>query len=126
MNPYGLLKSIHVSCVAISITGFVLRFALAWTGSPLLGTRVARIAPHLVDTVLLVSAIGLAVIAGVAPWRDAWLGAKVIGLVVYVVAGSFAIKRARSRGGRLASGVIAIAVYAYIVSVALAKSPWSG
>ncbi len=123
---YDVLKSIHVSCVAISITGFVLRVGLVWTGSPLLGSRVARIAPHLVDTVLLASAIGLAAIAGVAPWRDTWLAAKVLGLVAYVIAGSFAIRRARTRGGRLAAGVVAIAVFLYIVVVAFTKSPRGG
>lgn len=124
MNPYTALKSVHLACVVASITGFAWRFGLAVAGSPSLQSRFARTAPHVVDTLLLASAIGVAVLGGFAPWQDAWLAAKIIGLLVYIVAGSYAIRRARSRGGRWVAGLVAFGVYAYIVAVAFSKSPW--
>jgi uncharacterized membrane protein SirB2 len=53
-----------------------------------------------------------------------WLPAKIFGLVLYIVLGTVAIKRGRSAGARTAAGIAALAVLAWIVSVALSKSPW--
>lgn len=57
---YLTLKLVHVGCAIASISGFTLRGILMLLDSPLLATRFARIAPHVVDTVLLASALWLA------------------------------------------------------------------
>ena len=57
---YLLVKQLHVACVALSLAGFAARGALMLAGSPLLNARWVRVAPHVVDTVLLASAIWLA------------------------------------------------------------------
>lgn len=119
-DTYLLLKTVHVGCATLSIAGFVLRFALMLNGSPMLGTRVARVLPHVVDTVLLASAIAMAWQLGGVP---AWLAAKIVALLVYIVLGAIAIRRGRHRGVRVLAGIAAIAVFAYIVSAAVAKSP---
>ena len=54
---YTALKHLHVACVVLSLTGFVLRFALTMRGSPLVERRFVRTAPHVIDTVLLAAAI---------------------------------------------------------------------
>ena len=88
-----------------------------------LARRWVRIVPHVVDTVLLVSAIALAAMIGDDPGTRGWLSAKVIGLLVYIALGSVALKYGPTRGVRSAAFVGALATFAYIVSVAVTKSP---
>ena len=58
------------------------------------------------------------------PFTDAWLTAKIFGLVVYIVLGSFALKRATTMQRRIRAFSGALLVYAWIVSVALLKTVW--
>ena len=119
---YTLLKYLHVGCVALSGAGFVLRGAWMLQGSPLLAQRWVRVLPHVVDTVLLASAIALALMLEQYPLVQGWLTAKLIGLVVYIVLGTIALKRGRTRAVRLTAFGAALLVFAYIVAVALTKS----
>lgn len=118
---FELVKSIHVGCVVLSGSGFVARGGLMLADSPLLRARVARVAPHVVDTLLLASALWLAWAIDQYPFVDAWLTAKVLGLVAYVALGSVALKRGRSKAVRAAAFFGALAVFGYIVSVALTR-----
>jgi uncharacterized membrane protein SirB2 len=81
-----------------------------------------RIAPHLIDTVLLASALWLAWQMGTEGTRG-WLWAKVIALCAYIAFGTIALKRGRTRRARIAAFAAALATFGYIVSVALTKSP---
>ena len=81
-----------------------------------------RVVPHVVDTVLLASALYLA--GQLGPGAGSWLAAKVAGLVVYVAAGVVALRGGKTRGARIAAFVFALATFGYIVSVAVTKSPW--
>jgi uncharacterized membrane protein SirB2 len=120
MSAYQILKHVHVTSAALSIAGFVLRYLLMLGRSPLLGSRAARVLPHVVDTVLLGSALAMAWMIGALP---AWLTVKIVALLAYIVVGSIALKRGRTMASRAAAGLVAIAVFAFIVSVALTKSP---
>jgi uncharacterized membrane protein SirB2 len=55
---------------------------------------------------------------------NAWLTVKVLLLVVYIVLGTFALKRGRTRKQRIIYYVAALLVFAFIVSVARAHNPW--
>jgi uncharacterized membrane protein SirB2 len=120
---YLALKWLHVGCAVLSIAGFALRGLLRLAGSPLLEARIARVAPHVVDTVLLASAVWLAALLGQYPFVQAWLTAKVLALVAYIVLGTLALKRARSKAARGAAFALALGAAAYIVSVALSRDP---
>ncbi|AQG99029.1 invasion protein [Burkholderia sp. KK1] len=123
MGDYFLpLRAIHMACAGISIAGFVLRWIWMLMDSRLLAARPARILPHIVDTLLLASAIALVAIIGFSA-NAAWLGAKIAGLVVYIVLGTLALKRGRTKGARAAYGVLAIIVFAFIASVARSHDP---
>ena len=123
---YLLLKYVHVSCVIASGCGFVLRGIWMLSESPCLQLRWVRIFPHIVDTGLLGSAIALAMISGQYPLAQDWLSAKVIGLVAYILCGTMALKRGRTKSTRAAFFVVALLIFAYIVSVALHRSPLAG
>lgn len=123
MTGYLLAKTIHVASVILSLGGFAARGALMLAASPLLERRFVRVAPHVVDTVLLASALWLAWIIHQYPFVQGWLTAKVIGLLVYIVLGAIALRRGRTRGVRIAAFVGAAATACYIVSVALTHDP---
>mgnify|MGYP000938773376 CR=1 FL=1 len=121
---YLALKHLHVTCVVLSVCGFVLRFALTAHGSAVVQRRFARTAPHVIDTVLLAAAIGMLVVGNIDPLEQPWLLAKIAGLLAYIVLGVFALRRAKSPAGRMAAFVGALASFAFVVSAALTKSAW--
>ena len=120
---YLLLKHLHMSCAALSGALFLLRGLWMLQDSPRLGQRWVRTLPHLIDTVLLASAVTLAVWSAQYPLAQPWLTAKVCALLLYIVLGSVALKRGRSKGIRAAAFLAALATFAYIVAVALSKNP---
>ncbi len=123
-----MLKYLHLGCVAISGAGFALRGIWMLQASPLLARRWVRITPHLVDTALLASALGLMLLSGQYPLQQDWLTAKILGLIVYIVLGSIALKRGPTWQIRVAAFGGALLVFAYIVAVAITKSvlPYAG
>ena len=121
--PYIALKHLHVTFVVLSGLLFLVRGIWMLRASPRLQQRWVRIVPHVVDTLLLASAIGLAVWSHQYPGQMPWLTAKVVALVAYIVLGTVALKRGRTEGARTAAFAGALACFAYIVSVAVTKNP---
>lgn len=120
---YLVLKHLHLTCVALSGLGFVVRGCWMVTDSSMLARRAVRIVPHFVDSALLVSALALAVSSHQYPFEQPWLTAKLIGLLAYIALGTFALKRGKTKSVRLACFGGALAVYAYIVSVGWSRNP---
>lgn len=120
---YLVLKYIHVTCAAISISGFFLRGVWMLTDSPLLNRRWVQIAPHVNDTLLLAAAIGLSIVTQQYPLVHGWVTAKVLGLLGYIGLGMFALRRGRSKALRAAFWLAALTSAGYVVSVALARDP---
>lgn len=93
------------------------------TDSSMLAYKFTKIAPHVIDTLLLGSAITLLFIIGQYPFINHWLTAKLIGLVVYIVLGTIAIKRGKTKGQRSVALVAALITFGYILSVAIRRDP---
>lgn len=85
--------------------------------------RWVKIMPHVIDTVLLASAIMLAVLIQQNPLADSWLAAKVVGLLVYIGLGMIALRFGKTRTVRVGAWIMAQLVFFYIVLVALTKNP---
>lgn len=119
---YAALKLVHAGAVVLSGVGLVIRYGVSVT-RPMPTGALVRVAPHVVDTVLLGSALALAWVGGFNPLRVPWLEAKLAGLAIYIVLGTIALRRGRTRRTRAAAFAAALIVYAYIVSVAVTKSP---
>ncbi|MES2125701.1 MAG: SirB2 family protein [Pseudomonadota bacterium] len=119
---YLTVKHFHMSCAALSGSLFLLRGS-ALFGAPPLRQRWLRVLPHVVDTLLLASAITLAVWSAQYPFVQAWLSAKVLALLAYIILGSIALRQGKSLGVRRIAFVAALGAFAYIVSVALTKHP---
>jgi uncharacterized membrane protein SirB2 len=118
-----LLKHLHISCVALSYSLFFLRGVWMMRGTLAQRGRWVRILPHAVDSVLLVSAVTLAVKLGISPLSSPWLLAKIVALLLYIALGAVALRRGRTRQTRLAAWLAAQAVFFYIVSVAVTHDP---
>ena len=120
---YVQIKWVHVAAVILSGALFSIR-----GGAQLLGASWKMAAPlrylsYTVDTVLLTAALMLATILHQMPFVNGWLTAKVLLLVVYIVLGSYALKRAPTRRARALCWIAALAVYVFIASIARAHHP---
>lgn len=122
---YFLVKQIHMTAAGLSLALFVLRAWWSVRGSGWLRRRWVRILPHLVDSVLLACGVWLMVLLRAWPMQHPWLMAKLIGLVAYIVVGSFAIKRGRTPRIRGLAALGAVAIFVYIVGAATAHHPLS-
>ncbi|WP_153131780.1 SirB2 family protein [Dechloromonas hortensis] len=120
---YLALKHLHVTCVVLSGLGFCLRGWWMLRDSPMLQQRLVRVLPHVVDTLLLGSALSMAFLSGQYPFVQGWLTAKLGGLLAYIVLGAMALKRGRTKAIRARYFVLALLAYGYIVSVALSRNP---
>ena len=123
--PYGSVKFLHVACVITTIALLEARVRWADRSPERSQRRWVKVVPHLIDTVLLLSGVALAWQLGAAGVRG-WLPAKLIALVLYIALGAAALRYGRTRGARNAAGVGAVVVFAYMVAVALTKSPTMG
>ena len=120
---YMMAKHLHLTAVALSILFFIFRFIWSQFDATALSKKWVKIAPHIIDTVLLASAIWLCIILSQYPLVNAWLTFKVIGVVLYIVFGLFALKKAKTAVGRWAFFVAAIAVLIATAMVAVTKQP---
>ena len=92
--------------------------------SPRLKARLTRVLPHVLDTLLLGSALVMAYLSGQYPFAQSWLTAKLFGLLAYIIFGAIALKRGKTKSVRLIFFGFAVVAYIYIVSVALSRSPY--
>ncbi|MBK7491367.1 MAG: SirB2 family protein [Nitrosomonas sp.] len=123
---YALLKMIHVSSVILSYSLFLLRGVWLIQDSTNLRQRWIKILPHIIDTVLLTSAVFLAMTIQQNPLQDSWLTAKVAGLLLYIALGMVAMRFGKTRRTKIIAWVAAQCVFIYIVLVAITKSPVLG
>jgi uncharacterized membrane protein SirB2 len=117
------LKTIHVTCVLLSFTGFFIRGVWMISDSSKLQLRLVKIAPHIVDTLLLASALILAFQMQLSPLQQPWLMTKIIALLIYIGIGSVALKAGRSKRQKIIAWLLGLVTFTYIVAVALTKSP---
>lgn len=119
---YIILKHIHLTCIALTFLLFSIRGFWMLTESAKLQLKWVKIAPHIIDTCLLVSAISLAVMLELSPFVHGWLMAKIVGLFAYIILGTIALKRGKTKAVRTTAFVLALLTFGYIVKVALSKS----
>lgn len=118
---YLLLKHLHITCVVLSGLGFALRGFWMLQESARLQARWVRVLPHVIDTLLLLSALSMAFLSSQYPFAQDWLTAKLAGLLVYIFLGAVALKRGKTKEIRRLALIGALLAFVYIISVALTR-----
>lgn len=113
---YMMAKHLHMTAVGISVLLFVFRFIYGQMNPSFLQKKWVKVVPHIIDTVLLGSAIWLCVILSQYPIVNGWLTAKVIGVVGYILFGLLALKSETpvKKWGGFAGALIVLGVTAKV------------
>jgi uncharacterized membrane protein SirB2 len=112
------VRSVHVAAALTSGALFALRGVAMWRGSGVGMSAPVRWASYAIDTILLAAAVALAYGLQLVPLVDRWLTTKLALVVLYVVLGSLALKRAPTRATRRLSLVLALLVFLAVYLVA--------
>ncbi|MFN3163560.1 MAG: SirB2 family protein [Pseudohongiellaceae bacterium] len=121
MTTYLMLKHLHVTFAVLSLLGFSLRGYWMLTESAWLQKKPVKILPHINDTLLLLTALMLAVVTGLYPFAVGWVTLKLILLVVYIVLGTFALKRGKTKQSRTGFFIASLATIVTIFLLAIIK-----
>lgn len=120
---YPQIKQFHVFVALLSGGLFALRGACVLGGAAWPMHAPVRWLSYAIDTALLTAALMLLTILPGAMFANGWLVAKLSLLVVYVVLGSFALKRARGPRARLFFYFAALAAFACVYATARSHQP---
>lgn len=124
MTSFAIFKFIHVSCAIISILGFIGRTALKLYAPHRLQARWLKITPHVVDTLLLASAIALVILTRQYPLQQDWLTLKIVLLVFYIGFGMLTLRFARTQYQVILPFSAALLSFFYIVMLAITRQVW--
>ncbi|CAA0082764.1 Protein YchQ [BD1-7 clade bacterium] len=119
---YMALKHSHMMLALLTFLFFLTRSTWAFQGSALLEKKFVKIAPHIIDTFLLLTAIGLVLVTGFYPFVYGWVTAKIFALVAYIVFGLFTIKKAKNNTQRAVFFTLAVVTFLYMGNVAVSKN----
>jgi uncharacterized membrane protein SirB2 len=120
---YVQTKLVHVAAVIASGSLFFVRGVAVQLGARWAMAAPFRYLSYAIDTVLLTAALMLSSMLRQYPFVHSWLTAKVVLLAVYIVLGSFALKRGRTAAVRGVSFAAAAGVFVLIVAIARAHDP---
>ena len=91
-------------------------------GSSNYNKKWVKTVPHIVDTLLLLSALSILYVFSWSVLDTPWLQAKIAALLLYIVLGMIALKYAKTRLVQAGAWCAGMMVFLYIVSVAVTKS----
>lgn len=115
------VRHVHITCAAISIALFALRWLLSLRAIAWRQWQWLRIAPHINDAALLTAAVTLATWSQQYPWREPWLGAKVLLLLAYIGLGKMALRPDQPRATQVFWGAAALVTVFSIVAIAVTR-----
>ena len=123
MNTYLLLKIIHLFSVVLSISLFSLRSYWLIEKSPILEKRLIKILPHLIDSILLISAFSMIFVGNITiDENNYWVITKIIAVIVYILIGLYIFKIAKQNYQIYIALVFVMFIYYYIIQTAITKS----
>jgi uncharacterized membrane protein SirB2 len=130
MSAFSMLIAVHIAAVVLTISFFVVRYWWRYSNHPLIDARWVRVAPHCIDTVLLLSGAGLMWLTGYLPFTDkgAWLTEKLFGVIIYIVLGFIALgcRRPRSQQAGFIAFLLGLVVLYIIIKLATTRIPLLG
>lgn len=120
------IKLVHIVCAYLTGAGFLLRGVWALADNPLSQHRLTKVVPHIIDTLLLLAALGMLYSWSISLPANPWLVAKIFALLVYIGFGLLMLRWGQTTRARLFGMLGGVATYAYIVAVAHSKSVFGG
>ena len=122
---YMFLKHLHLTTIAISVTLLVLRFIGSMLHASVMQKRWVKIIPHINDTILLLTGVGLIAVTGFYPFTplSAWLTEKLLGVVIYILLGFVALREGKNKAIRTFALLGALGWIWLIAQMAMTKVP---
>lgn len=117
-----MIKTLHITTVTISILLFISRGVWIYVLKKQLAAKWIRILPHINDTILLLTGITLAIQIQQYPFIHHWLTVKIICLLAYIMLGMIAMKWGVNKTKGFIAWLSAIAIFGFMVSVAISKN----
>ncbi len=114
-----MIKSIHLIFIFSSFISFTGRIALSVFKPQLLQNKAIKIAPHIIDTVLLISGISLVFQGNWLQAEYGWIISKFILLLAYIALGVMAMRLSGPK--RWAAFLAAVICFIFIFIIAIAK-----
>ena len=115
---YSVVKLVHLICVVISLSGFLARGVGHLMGANWMSLKWAKVLPHVVDTLLLVSGVGLIMITHQYPGETLWISVKLGLVLIYILLGVVAFRLSRNRVQMICAWVAALAIVMLILMIA--------
>ena len=118
-----LVRQLHLRLVTggarlFAVRGGELLAGISWPMRPRW-----RIASVLIDTLLLGAGVSLWWMLSLNPLRDAWLGSKLLFLLIYIGLGWVALRPGGGHGQAFVAWTAALVCAAFMVSVARSHNP---
>lgn len=114
---------LHLLTIILSLSGFIIRGIWMILDSPKLSARWVRIVPHINDSLLLLSGVVMVIMLKIYPWEHSWLATKLVLLLAYILLGTIALKRGKTKTHRVIAWILAILVFIYMLVVASSHNP---
>ncbi|GAB2910729.1 SirB2 family protein [Rheinheimera gaetbuli] len=81
---YMAYKHFHLLMVVLSVSFLLVRYAMSLKPAAMLQHKFFKITPHIIDTLLLISAVLLMLAIQQYPFVHAWLTEKFIAVLAYI------------------------------------------
>ncbi|EEX42444.1 SirB2 family protein [Vibrio sp. Vb2880] len=122
---YEGLKHFHLLTIGLSALLLSVRYVLMMMDSELRQHKFLKVFPHIVDTCLLLSGIGLIFVTGFVPFTAAapWMTDKLTSVLAYIALGFFALKLGRNKLLRTFAFFGALGWLAIAGKIAVTKIP---
>jgi uncharacterized membrane protein SirB2 len=118
---YAIVKHLHQTVIALSLALFLLRFIWTLGQSNMLQKKWVKILPHVIDTLLLLSAATLCVLIGQYPFVTPWVSEKLLALLMYIFMVVLTLKIAKTGFMRSVGFIGALSWLAFAGFVAVSK-----
>jgi len=122
---FDVMIDIHITAIALSVLLFVARYCLLMASSPLLEKRILKVTPHIIDTAMLLSGIGLIIITGIVPFTetDHWLTLKLGCVLAYIALVLITLKYGKSKVFKTFNLLGALGWLLAAANIAMTKAP---
>jgi len=115
------MKHLHMTLALLSVILFTLRFVWVLMNSQQINKKWVKIAPHVIDTFLLVIGITMAVKLSINPVEQLWLAEKILAVFAYIFTAFYTLKLAKNNTMRIIGFLGALGWIALVVKLAITK-----